>query len=251
MQMSSRHPESPLTGKVAWVTGGSSGIGAACVTRLTGLGATVGVLDLHPPTGDVPWQHCDLGDGASVERGAASLAASVGAADILVASAGIASEGHLIADLPTETWERIIDVNLTGTFRLIRLTLPTMTQRRWGRIVTIASGTAVRVYPGSAGYAASKAGLVALTKVAASEGAGHGVTANVVAPGLTDTPLARGADLGHEDLVRMVSSSAIANPMGELIEPEDSADAVAYFCLPAARHVTGQTLHVSAGSIMP
>lgn len=151
MQTTSSDPGSPLAGKVAWVTGGSSGIGASCVTRLQALGATVGILDVQEPATDAPWHHCDLGDGASIERAASSLRTSIGAADIVVASAGIASEGHLIADLPVEKWEHIIDINLTGTFRVLQLTLPTMIQRGWGRIVTIASGTAIRVYPGSAG----------------------------------------------------------------------------------------------------
>ena len=251
MNPDSTAPNTPLAGRIAWVTGGSSGIGASCVTRLSDLGATVGILDVRPPSVAVPWEYCDLGDGASIDHAAAAMTASIGSADILIASAGIASEGHLIAELPAATWDRIIDINLTGAFRIIALTMPAMMERGWGRIVSIASGTAVRVYPGSAGYAASKAGLVALTKVAATEGAGRGVTANVVAPGLTDTPLARGADLSRADLEGMISTSAIANPMRELIEPEESAAAAAYFCLPESRHITGQTLHVSAGSIMP
>jgi NAD(P)-dependent dehydrogenase (short-subunit alcohol dehydrogenase family) len=126
-----------------------------------------------------------------------------------------------------------------------------MVEARYGRIVNIASGTAVRVGPGSGPYAASKAGIIALTKSVAGEVARMGITANVVAPGLTDTAMTRGQFGDEERLQQEASAGRIANPMRVVIQPEDIASAVAFLALPESRYITGQTLHVNAGSFMP
>jgi NAD(P)-dependent dehydrogenase (short-subunit alcohol dehydrogenase family) len=238
-----------LDGKVAWVTGGSSGIGRATVALLERRGATVGVLDLSEPAPDIPWQACDLSDPASVSVATGSLTAVTGPADVLVCSAGI-NASHPVVDHPDELWQRVLGVNLSGTFHAIRACLPTMLQRRWGRIVTLSSGGAVRVLADRAAYAASKAGIIALTKSVAQEGAQHGVTANVVAPGLTDTPMAA-AVYGDEGQARVaVDRSSVANPMGVLLDPLDIAHGIDYLCGPEARYVTGQVLHINAGGVM-
>jgi NAD(P)-dependent dehydrogenase (short-subunit alcohol dehydrogenase family) len=232
-----------LDGKVAWVTGGSSGIGRATVELLQRRGATVGVLDLTKPADDIPWVACDLSDPQSVAGATRDLAVVTGTADVLVCSAGI-NASHAVVDHPDRLWQQVIDVNLSGTFYAVRACLPAMLQRGWGRIVTLSSGGAVRVLANRAAYAASKAGVIALTKAVAHEGAARGVTANVIAPGLTDTPMAAAVYGDKAD------RSAVANPMGVLLEPLDIAHGVEYLCGPGARYITGQVLHINAGGVM-
>lgn len=242
-------PDGPLASRVAWVTGGSSGIGHATVARLASLGAAVGVLDLNPPEADVPWVRCDVADSGSVDSATAALARETGHADILVSSAGVTALQR-IAELDDATWNRILAVNLSGAMYVIRACLPFMTQRGWGRIITVGSAGAVRVQPARAAYASSKAALVALTKVAALEAAPFGVTANVVAPGLTDTQLAASVHGSRDALVDVAGRSVRANPMEALLEPAEVAGAIAYLCSEDGRHMTGQVLHVNAGGVM-
>ncbi|MBP6994852.1 MAG: SDR family oxidoreductase [Phycicoccus sp.] len=242
----------PLSGRVAWVTGGSSGIGAATCRKLADLGATVGNLDRNAPSDEsTPFVEIDIADEASVQAAMGALANLTGPPDILVCSAGISPPGAPLVDLDPQTWRRILDVNLTGSFLCVRSVLPGMMERGFGRIVTVASGAGVRVYPGAGAYAASKAGLISLTKVIAHEGAPHGVTANVVAPGLTDTPMTRALGLDAASLAEAVVSSPVANPMHVVLTAEDQAEAIAWFCLPGSSHVTGQTMHVNGGGWMP
>ena len=125
-----------------------------------------------------------------------------------------------------------------------------MVDRKYGRIISISSGTAVRVGPGTGAYAASKAGIIALTKAIAGEVARMGVTANVVAPGVTDTAMTRAQFGGQAQLIEQATNGGIANPMRVVIQPEDIAAAVAFFALPESRYITGQTLHVNAGALM-
>jgi NAD(P)-dependent dehydrogenase (short-subunit alcohol dehydrogenase family) len=215
--------------------------------RLARHGATVGVLDGSAPEPDVAWHPCDVGDQASFGAAASALTDLVGAADVLVCSAGI-NASHAVVDHPTELWEQVLAVNLSGTFHAIRQCLPGMMERGWGRIVTLSSGGAVRVLENRAAYAASKAGVVALTRAAAMEGAGSGVTANAIAPGLTDTPMA--GSLYGDGTRTAVSGSRVANPMRALLDPGDIAHGVEYLCSPGARYVTGQLLHINAGGVM-
>jgi NAD(P)-dependent dehydrogenase (short-subunit alcohol dehydrogenase family) len=239
------------TKHVAWVTGGASGIGAAVVSQLAEEGSTVGVLDLQSPEPGVVWQAVDVGDPDSVDAAVEDLRRHIGWPDQLVLCAGIAGEGHSVSDYPLEVWSRVLAVNLTGALVILRRTFPEMCQRGFGRIVTVSSGTAVRPGAGTAGYAASKAGLIALTKVVALEGAPHGVTANVVAPGITDTPMTRLSFGDRDALRRAASHSPIANPQGEVLEPGDVAAAIVFLCREQSSRITGQVLHVNGGSIMP
>ena len=126
-----------------------------------------------------------------------------------------------------------------------------MITRRHGRIINIVSGSGVRVGAGVGAYGASKAGLIALTKALANEGAESGVTANAVAPGLVDTPMMRMHMPETETLEAAARVSNISNPMGLVLEPEDIAHAVAFLCHPESKGITGQVIHVNAGSIMP
>jgi NAD(P)-dependent dehydrogenase (short-subunit alcohol dehydrogenase family) len=239
----------PLEGKVAWVTGGSSGIGRSVVSILACRGASVGILDVQAPSDGGAWAKCDVSATDSVDEATRTLAERTGYPDVLVSNAGISLsqsiEGH-----SGEDWNRVLGVNLNGAFYVIRACLPPMLKRRWGRIITVSSGGGVRVLPQRAAYATSKAGLIALTKVAALEGAGRGVTANVVAPGLTDTGMASAVYGGQDGAHRAVGNSMVANPMGVLLQPSDIAEAIAFLASPASRYITGQVLHVNGGSVM-
>ena len=154
-----------LSGRTAWVTGGSGGIGSAIVAQLTAASAAVAVLDLVPPAEEVPcatWVTCDVGDPPSVASAGQQLEDDLGPADILVNCAGI-SDGAAVHQMTDELWDRMIATNLTGAFLVSRHVLGGMIERRWGRVVSISSGSAFRAGPGTAAYSASKAGLVGFT----------------------------------------------------------------------------------------
>lgn len=239
----------PHSGRVAWVTGGSSGIGAKTVELLRADGAEVGVIDVQPPSEDIPWVHADISSSGEVTQAAAELRRRIGDADILVNCAGLGAAAR-ITELSDEMWSRDIGVNLTGSFHLLRETMTHMLTAGWGRIVSVTSSTGVRVTEGRASYAAAKAGLIALAKVAALEGASRGVTSNLVAPGVVETPLTIAAFGGAEALRERVTSSDIANPMRAVLEPVDVASAIRFLTLPEARYITGELIFVNGGSVM-
>ena len=246
------------------MTGAGSGIGRGVARRLAREGATVGLLDVDGGraaevatecTGDSSGRHvavaCDVSDVASVATAAAELIAAIGAPDLLVNCAGVGLGSHPVATHDEDQWQRVLAVNLSGAFHMTRAVLGGMIERGYGRIVNISSGNAVRPSAGASAYASSKGGLIAFTKTVALEGAEHGVTANVVAPGLTDTAMTCRLMPSDEALQYAASKSGIANPMGAVLSPDDIAHAVAFFCSSGAGRITGQTLHVNAGSLMP
>jgi acetoacetyl-CoA reductase/3-oxoacyl-[acyl-carrier protein] reductase len=143
-----------------------------------------------------------------------------------------------------ESWRRVLEVNLTGSFLVLRVVVPGMRERGWGRIVQIASINGERGKPGQANYAASKAGLIALTKTAARELGPRGITVNAVAPGFVRTPMTEG--LPEEVRRRAVEESAL----GRIGDPGDVAAVVAFLCSEAARHVTGQVIRVDGGQYL-
>jgi 2-hydroxycyclohexanecarboxyl-CoA dehydrogenase len=235
----------------AWVTGGSSGIGRAVVDRLVTAGRIVAVLDVADPARpEVIYQPCDLAEPTSVTSALDALDAGVGPPDGLVLCAGTAA-GQAVEGHDESTWRRVLEVNLTSAMMILSRVLGPMRAAGAGRIVTVASGTAVRVGPGSAAYAASKAGLIALTKTVALEVAADGITANVVAPGLTDTPMTRAAFGGPEGVARAAVEGRVANPQGSPLEPSDVAAAICFLLGVEAARITGQVLHVNGGSLMP
>ena len=247
----------PLHGRVAWVTGAASGIGHAIACKLAAQGARVGVIDLTGEAASALADElggaavvCDVSDADAVRSAVRELEQRLGPPDILVNAAGV-PHGEPVAGHDEATWRRVLDINLTGPFHTTREVLAGMMERGFGRIVNISSGSAVRVGTGAAAYGASKAGLIALTRGTANESAASGVTVNAVAPGLVDTPLTRRAMGGAEQLAAAATHSSIANPMGLVLEPEDIAHAVAFLCHLDSRGITGQVLHVNAGSLMP
>jgi NAD(P)-dependent dehydrogenase (short-subunit alcohol dehydrogenase family) len=183
------------------------------------------------------------------EPGAAQRAlAGLPDLDVLVTAAGVV-ERHTVEETSDDEWERVLAVNLTHVFRFSRAALPLLRRRR-GSIVTIGSGWGLVAGPRAAGYAASKAAVVNLTRSLALDHGRDGVRANCVCPGDTDTPLLRGelVQLG-EDVEAGLAASAAARPLGRLGTPEDVAAAVAWLASPEAAYVTGTTLVVDGGSL--
>ncbi len=254
--------EQPYEGQSAIVTGAASGIGRAIAQRLADGGAQIAVVDrdlaganatvaaIHESGGGAFAIEADVSKSADVKAAVEASVRAFGPPSILVNDAGVARMGRVDL-LSEEDWELSMAVNLRSCFLFGRQIIPLMVERGYGRIISISSGTAVRVGPGTGAYAASKAGIIALTKAMAAEVARFGITANVVAPGITDTAMTRAQFGSQERLIEQATNSGIANPMRVVIQPEDIAAAVAFFALPESRYVTGQTLHVNAGSLMP
>ena len=242
-----------LDGKTALVTGASGGIGSAIARALASQGARVGLSGTREDVlaalateigGRAEMIPADLGAEGGVDTLARDAETSLGTVDILVNNAGITRDG-LAMRMSDEDWQRVLDVNLTAGFRLIRALLRGMMKRRWGRIVGVTSIVGVTGNAGQANYAASKAGMIGLTKALAQEVAARGITVNCVAPGFIETDMT--SALGEDQRARLLT----ATPAGRLGQPDDIASAVLYLASPEASYVTGQTLHVNGGMAMP
>jgi len=241
-----------LTGKGALVTGASGGIGAAVAKALHAQGANVAIsgtrkekLDaLAKELGDrVHVLPCDLRDRAAVVKLAEEAEKTVGQVDILVNNAGITHD-NLFMRMKDEEWDDVINVNLNSVFVLTRGILRGMMRRRYGRIVNIASISGVFGNPGQANYAASKAGLVGMTKSLAREVASRGITANAVAPGFISTPM---TDALTPKQVEMIAAAIPAQKFGR---PDDIASAVVFLSSQESGYVTGETMHINGGMVM-
>ena len=241
-----------LTGKTALVTGASGGIGGAIAQALHGAGATVALSGTRE--GPLNELASTLGDRAHVvpanlsdPKAAAGLVkeatGAMGSVDILVNNAGITRD-NLFMRMSDEEWSQVMDVNLTGVFRLSRAALRGMMKSRWGRIVNITSVVGATGNPGQGNYAAAKAGLVGMSKSLAYEVASRGITVNCVAPGFIATPM---TDSLTDDQKGKILSQIPAGRMGT---PEEIAAAVLYLASPEAAYVTGATLHVNGGMAM-
>ncbi|CAK0743411.1 3-oxoacyl-(acyl-carrier-protein) reductase FabG [Azospirillaceae bacterium] len=242
-----------LGGKCALVTGASGGIGGAIATVLHQRGATVALSGtrvdalekLAEKLGNdrVVVEPADLGNAASVEALAKNAEKALGRIDILVNNAGLTRDG-LSMRMKDEDWQTVIEVNLTSGFRLSRAVLRGMMKRRWGRIIGITSIVGVTGNAGQANYAASKAGMIGMSKALAAEVAARGITVNCVAPGFIATPMTDA--LNEEQRTRLLGGI----PTGRLGSVDDIAAAVTYLASEEASYVTGQTLHVNGGMAM-
>ena len=241
-----------LTGKTALVTGASGGIGGAIAQALHAAGATLALsgtrtAPLEALAADLGSRahvlSCDLSDPASVEALPKAAAAAMGSVDILVNNAGITRD-NLFMRMSDEEWQSVIDVNLTSTFRLCRGVLRGMMKARWGRIVNVSSVVGATGNPGQGNYAASKAGMVGMSKSLAAEVASRNITVNCVAPGFITTAM---TDKLTEDQKSRILTSVPAGRMGEASE---IAAAVLYLARPEAGYVTGTGLHVNGGLAM-
>ena len=246
-------------GRVAVVTGGASGMGEAICHELGRRGHRVAVLDVDHDaaqrvTGDLRARGitatavgADVTDRRGVEAAFDTIRAELGPIAVLVTSAGLFAYSSF-ADITVESWQRLIDVNLTGTFHCCQVAVGDMVAAGWGRIVMISSSSAQRGTPFAAHYAASKGALLTLTKSLAREYAAHGVTVNNIPPSGIDTPMQHASQAaGH-----LPSNEQIAAhiPVGHLGTGADIAAAVGFLCSEEAGFITGQTLGVNGGSVM-
>ena len=241
-----------LHGKHALVTGASGGIGGAIARALHAHGAVVGLsgtrvdalaalaAELKERAHALP---ADLSDPAAADALVKSAEAALGGLDILINNAGLTRD-NLAVRMKDEDWQKVLDVNLTAAFRLCRASLRGMMKKRWGRIVSITSVVGATGNPGQANYAASKAGLVGMSKALAQEVASRNITVNCIAPGFIVTAMTESlAEAQRQKLADVI-------PAGRLGTPADVAAAAVYLVSEEAAYVTGQTIHVNGGMAM-
>jgi NAD(P)-dependent dehydrogenase (short-subunit alcohol dehydrogenase family) len=238
------------------VTGGASGIGLGVARQFLDDGHRVAILDnnksaadaaadtLRAGGGDALAVEVDVSDRGSVDAAFEHVRAELGPVEILVTSAGIESFDPVLEITP-ETWDRIIAVNLTGTFSCVQAAVPDMLAADWGRIVTISSSSAQSGAPNMAHYAASKGGVSSLTKALAGELARRGVTVNTIPPSLVDTPMVRNAEAAGD--FPGVDVVAPMVPVGRAGTPADIAGACSFLCSDGASYITGQVIGVNGG----
>lgn len=241
-----------LTGKVALITGASGGIGGAVARALHKAGAKVALSGtktealeaLKAELGDRAQVFaCNLADGEAVDKLVPAVEAAMGSLDILVNNAGLTRD-QLALRMKDEDFRAVLDVNLLAAFKLARASFRGMMKRRWGRVISITSIVGVTGNPGQANYAASKAGLIGMSKSLAQEVASRNITVNCVAPGFIRTAMTE--VLSEEQKAKLTGGI----PAGRLGTGADIAAAVVYLASEEAAYVTGQTLHVNGGMAM-
>lgn len=271
-----------LQGRTAMIVGGASGIGRAIALALAEAGADIALGSLLIGSGSqadgelvyLPGAEELEGTRQAIEaRGRRAIALNLdvclmesvetfyqttvqtfGKVDILANAAGISTE-QTISGHPDELWHKVIDVNLNGVYRTIKLCLPGMIERRWGRIINIASTAASVGAPASAAYCASKAAVVGLTRCVALEGAPHGVTCNAISPGWVDTRFGKSwmahiaETLEGQSLEEYIQVTKRSNPQQRIIQPEEIGALATFLCRDEAFGLTMQNLTVSAGSL--
>ena len=241
-----------LTGRTALVTGASGGLGGAIARALHLQGAVVALSGTRRAAlealaaelgGRVHILPCDLSDRAAVDALVPDAEKAMGALDILVNNAGMTKD-NLFMRMKDAEWDSVIEVNLTSAFRLSRAALRGMMKRRHGRIIGITSIVGVTGNPGQGNYAASKAGMIGMSKALAAEVASRGITVNCIAPGFVESPMTDALD----DKQRAAILASV--PAGKLGQGADIAAACVYLASAEASYVTGQTLHVNGGMAM-
>ena len=239
-----------IAGKVALVTGGARNLGRADCLTLAAEGCRVAVLDLNAEGagetaaeirgrgGEALALECDIADGAAVRAAVDRVQRELGPVDIAVNNASIIWTLAQLKDMKDEDWELNLRVNLTGTYHVTKAVLPGMRERRWGRVVCMASIAGLLGGFGQTAYATTKMGVIGFARSVALEGARHGVTANVIAPGIIGE---------HTKLSPMYDRMVKRVAMQREGDPEDIANAVAFLCSERARYITGAVLTVTGG----
>ena len=250
-----------VAGKTVIVTGGGGGIGGATCRLFAAQGAKVAVFDMNIEAaskvaaaieaagGTAAAFECDITNRTAVDAAVAATEAKLGPVDILVNNAGWDVFKPFVKSAPSE-WEKLIAINLIGALHMHHAVLPGMMERKYGRIVNVASDAARVGSSGEAVYAACKGGLLALSKTLAREHARHGITVNVICPGPTDTALLTGVAEGAANPAKLIEAFTRAIPLGRLGQPEDLARAIVFFGSDDASFITGQVLSVSGGLTM-
>lgn len=245
-----------LENQVAIVTGAGRGIGHAIARRLAEEGARVAVVsrsdtnaqrtadEINAFRAEAAWAYgIDVADSQAVQEACAQILEHFGRIDILVNNAGVTRDG-LSLRMSMEDWDTVINTNLRGAFSFAQAAMRTMVKQRSGCIINISSVAGLIGNPGQANYAASKAGLIGLTKTLARELASRGITVNAVAPGFITTDMT-------QELPDKVKQAALENiPLRRFGQPEDIAGAVAFLASPEAKYITGQVLTVDGGMVM-
>ena len=247
-------------GRVAVVTGAASGMGLAIARQLAARGNPVGLLDLQGEaalraaadlreTGaNAIGVGTDVTDRSAVDAALDKVRAEFGPVAIMVTSAGL-DAFQAFTDITIESWERVLAVNLTGTFHCLQAAVPDMIAARWGRMVTISSSSAQSGAPRMAHYVASKCGVIGLTRALALELAPHGITVNNIPPGMIDTPMLRRAEAAG-DVGKLEKIAPRMIPVGRAGTPEDIAATCGFLCSDEAAFITGQVIGVNGGMVL-
>lgn len=254
-----------LAGKHAFVTGGGKGIGESIAAALLEQGACVTIGGRNEATlqatvthllnkGKISYVVTDVADPVSVQEAFAHARVRFGRVDILVNNAGQAGSAPFMKT-DDALWQRMLDVNLSGTFHCTRQVLPAMLQAGWGRIVNVVSTAGLTGYPYVSAYCAAKHGVIGLSRALALEVATKGVTVNAVCPGFTETDILKDAVaniVGKTGRTEEQARAELAggNPQKRLVQPAEVANAVLWLCMPAAAAMNGQAIAVAGGEVM-
>jgi 3-oxoacyl-[acyl-carrier protein] reductase len=228
------------TSRVVLVTGGNRGIGLAIAQAFAAAGDRVAVTSRQGQVEGLPTYQCDVTDDDAVDRAVAGVEADLGTVEVLVANAG-ATDDKLLLQMGSDSFNRVLDTNLTGTFRVVRRALPKMLRARRGRVVLISSVAALSGSPGQTNYAASKAGMIGFARSLAREVGGRGITVNVVAPGFVETDMTAG--LGEARRAEVLSQV----PLKRFASPAEVAATVVWLASEGASYVTGAVVPVDGG----